>query len=135
MVSSERCARRAASRTVISCAAPITQRYYSYYNYYNTIEGACGSAIPCRDDRSARVLQAGGYAVDGQQQQPFQALTLRIPVAQRGERPQLQVRERVHVRATERDGPAQHGPGGEQPVLPGDRQHEPAGQVLPAQNE
>src|SRR5215469_9100857 len=51
-----------------------------------------------RGRRSAGVLQAGGHSVDGQEQQPFQALALRISVAQRGERAQLQVRERVDVR-------------------------------------
>src|SRR5260370_27424492 len=35
MVSSERCVRRAASRTVISCVAPMKRNYYIYYIYYN----------------------------------------------------------------------------------------------------
>ena len=50
------------------------------------------------------------------------------------ERAQLQVGQRVHVRVAQRDRPGQHRPVGQQPVVPGDRQHQPPGQVVLGQH-
>ncbi len=55
----------------------------------------------------AGVLEAGGYAVDGEQEQAFETLALvvlGVRVAQGGQGAELEVGQRVHVGVAERDG-------------------------------
>ncbi len=44
------------------------------------------------------------------------------------------MRQRIHVRVAQRDGPGQHEPVGQQPMVAGHLQHQPAGQVVLGQH-
>src|SRR3954463_14430855 len=89
---------------------------------------ACSASDKCL----SRVLQAGGYAVDGEQQQVAQPLLLRLvvdPGPQRPERAKLQMRQRVDVRVAKVDGRVEHPASFEQPRLAEDREDRRARQV------
>src|SRR4029077_7069328 len=87
--------------------------------------GAGGSRTVCGGGGSwgsAGVLEAGGYAVDGEQEQAFEALALvrlRVRVAPGGEGAGLEVGQGVHVGVAERDGAGEHVPVGQQAVVAG----------------
>src|SRR5215813_5123504 len=87
---------------------------------------------------SAGVLKPGCDAVDGQQQQALQALSLglvRPAFPQRTEGAQLEVGERVDVGIAQLDGAAQHTPTLEQPSVARDREQPLQCQVILGQDK
>src|SRR4029077_14587097 len=81
----------------------------------------------------AGVLEAGGYAVDGEQEEAFEALAfvvLGVRVAQGGQGAELEVGQGVHVGVAERDGAGEYVPVGQQAVVARHGEDEAPGAVV-----
>src|SRR4029077_17185284 len=98
--------------------------------------GAGGSRTVCGGGGSwgsAGVLEAGGYAVDGEQEEAFEALAfvvLGVRVAQGGQGAELGVGQGVHVGVGERDGAGEYVPVGQQAVVARHGEDEAPGAVV-----